>query len=197
MSLWGSLLGIGAGVAAGVATGNPAVGIAVGGTILQGDQQASAAKNATTQAVAATEKAQGQADALYGGARDEQRRVFDGSMAGLQPYISLGHGSLGNLGGMVGLQPSHAPTMSSQPYAPQSLASLAAHGDGRPIVDPEGLRPQQAAMANASGYGKNLDRGDAMAGRGLVRVEAPTGEQQWMPRAHADQAVARGARVLG
>jgi hypothetical protein len=197
MSLWGSLLGIGAGVAAGVATGNPAVGIAVGGSILQGDQQASAAKDATKHQVAATEKAQAQADALYGGARDEQRRVFEGSMSGLQPYINLGHGSLGNLGGMVGLQPSQAPTMNS-PYAPQSLASLATPpGEGRPVVDPEGLRPQQAAMANASGYGKNIDRGEAMAGRGLVRVQAPDGEQTWMPRHQADRAIALGAQVLG
>jgi hypothetical protein len=37
-----------------------------------------------------------------------------------------------------------------------------------------------------------------MGGRGLVMVEAPDGsERRWMPRQQADQAVARGARVLG
>jgi hypothetical protein len=196
MSLWATLGGIGLGVA-GFATGNPGLIAAGAGVIGQGVANDANKDAAQIQADAAA-KAQQQSDALYNGARTEMRGVYDQGQAGLAPYTALGHASLGNLGSMVGLKPSAAPApMQSTPYAPQSLASLAQPDQGRQVVDPEGLRPSQAAMANASGYGKNPDRGEAMAGQGMVRVQAPTGEERWMPRARADQAVAMGARILG
>ena len=197
MSKWATLGGIGLGVA-GFLTGNPAL-VSAGGAIATGGMAAGAANKASEQQVAATEKAQAQSDALYNTARDEQKRVYEQSNAAFQPYIGLGHGSLGNLGSMVGLQPMAAPTMTQgQPYVNQSLSALAQPpGSGRPVVDPEGLKPAQAAMANASGYGKNEDRMTSMVPRGLVRVEAPTGELRWMPRGEADRYVAAGARILG
>jgi hypothetical protein len=197
MGFWSSLGGVALGVA-GFATGQPAL-IKAGAGLLGSSIQASGNDKAVQQQVAAAEKAQGQTDAIYGQARGEMRDVYNQGQAGLAPYNALGQASLGNLGSMVGLKPVAAPAQAqqSQPYAPQSLGSLAQPGSGRPVVDPEGLRPQQAAMANASGYGKNPDRGEAMAGRGLVRVEAPDGEQRWMRRAEADQFVSAGARILG
>jgi hypothetical protein len=198
MSMWAKLGGIALGIG-GFATGNPAL-IMAGAGLYGAGVQTEGNDKAVKQQVAASEKAQGQTDAIYGQARGEMRDVYNQGQAGFAPYTALGHASLGNLGSMVGLKPVAAPAQApqSQPYAPQSLGSLAQPpGSGRPVVDPEGLRPQQMAMANASGYGKNPDRGEAMAGRGLVRVEAPDGEQRWMRRAEADQFVSAGARILG
>ena len=198
MSMWAKLGGIALGIG-GFATGNPAL-VMAGAGLLGAGVQASGNEKAVKQQVAAAEKAQGQTDAIYGQARGEMRDVYNQGQAGFAPYTALGHASLGNLGSMVGLErtAAPAPVQQSQPYAPQSLGSLAQPpGSGRPVVDPEGLRPQQMAMANASGYGKRPERAEEMAGRGLVRVEAPDGEQRWMPRAQADQFVSAGARILG
>ena len=199
MSLWAKLGGIALGIG-GFATGNPAL-IMAGAGLLGAGVQTEGNDKAVKQQVASAEKAQQQADAIYGQARGEMRDVYNQGQAGFAPYTALGHASLGNLGSMVGLErtAAPAPVQQSQPYAPQSLGSLAQPpGSGRPVVDPEGLRPERATLANASGYGKNPDRGEAMAGRGLVRVQSPDGtEERWMPRARADEFVNAGGRILG
>jgi hypothetical protein len=193
MGLWGKLAGIGLGVA-GVVTGNPGL-IVAGASVLGNSMAGDGVNRAADQQVAAAEKAQGQADQIYGDARREQRGIYENSLAAFQPYQALGTGSVRNLGGLVGLPANFMDTQATPVNATAAPIAEAAEAPATDTAAPIVARRQQAA-SSYQGKREGMDRDLGRMG-GLVLLRAPTGETRRLPMHLADQAIAKGAQVVG
>jgi len=191
MSIWGKLAGIGLGVA-GAVTGNPAL-LATGASIFTGDLASSAAKDAAKTQAAAVDRG-----------LEVNRAMYDQSRADLAPYLSLGAGTMGNLGRMVGVTPAAPGALGAPGVAPAPGAGVAGGtvgqlaGTGNPWQTAAALKaaPRERQAVTASGYGAGGGTVGQMGGP-MALLQAPTGEVRSVPGALAAAYEAKGARRIG
>lgn len=93
--------------------------------------------------------------------------------AAAAPYLALGGMAAGRLPGVVRPMPAYG---APAPYTTQPQATSPVQPAGQPMA---------ALGQPGAGMG------------GLVMVQAPTGETMRLPQAQAQQAVSRGARIVG
>jgi hypothetical protein len=154
-----------------------------------------AAGGAVTGAVISSKAAKGAAKTQTEAgnkALDLQREIYGQQKQLLNPYVNAGSESLGRLMSQHWGTPYQGPgspgILAPNPYAPtpQSLGIQ----NGMPQRPPQAMSLGQ--MAAPQGAPQRPQGGD-----GMVIVEAPTGERQRLPLYLAQQAQAKGARILG
>lgn len=101
--------------------------------------------------------------------------------AAAAPYLSLGGMAAGRLPGVVRQSPQGGPPL---PYTTQAQATA-----------PQG--PQMMGAQPMGQMGAPMAGGTPGMAAGLVTVQAPTGETMQLSRDQAQQAVSRGARIVG
>ena len=197
MGIWAKLGGAGLGIA-GLVTGNPAL-IGAGASVIAADTAAGAASKASQQQVDAAEKAKAEANQRYDATRGEQWQVFQNALAGFAPYQQLGVGATGNLGQLTGIPMNLATNAPAEQVVPPALVDAATPASATPSLATPQTRAQQQT---ASGYGMEGKRDGMLPSSlgslgGMVWVQAPTGERMRMPTFRAEQAVLKGAQIIG
>lgn len=117
-------------------------------------------------------------------------RALQVQQQALQPYQDIGR---------AGLQQLQNPAF-AQPYRPVfGSGSNGAQAFGGPPQMPQGPPPTLGGIGQPppQAMAPQRPQGPPSGAPGMVLVEAPTGERQMLPLVLAQQAQARGARILG
>lgn len=158
-----------------------------------------ASKNAAQAQVTAADKAQ-----------QFNQQVYDDSKTRLNPYVQAGTNSLAALQARYGASDpaalasrANAFTNAARYGGPSSFGPgpTQAQYNAGPMQQPGGGgMPERGPELPPAGGAPPMSLAAMQAGGGqapqLVRVQAPTGEIQMMPMAMAQQAQAKGARIL-
>lgn len=165
-------------------------GIAAAGQVAAAKISSNAAKNAgNIQAGSAND------------AKGELRPIYEGNLARMQPYASLGGDALGQLRALGGYPAAAAPTGPLGPITGQqgpmnmSDPRVQALARGGSLADPgmSGSPLGSIGGGGTSAYGGAQPQGGSFGGQ-MVALIAPNGEQGQVPANQAEAYIARGAR---